>query len=300
MNYQKNNLKIFIMIVSLLTIGSGLTSAQNAIAINTTINSTSCNSTSATFTVSKQSSGYTYTWTCITAGKAEESLGTGASVSKIFSNGGLYLIQLHSQNDILGTQQDTTTTLIVEPYAYLTTTAIDESTGKISFTLHYTAGNTYSIDFGDGTSSTVSSSSTTHTYTKQGVYRAIITATGSTCSNKDTVAVKVTSSYFTDTTYVVGSDSINMFPNVFSPDGEKYKLFQIPTNGKNEYTLEIYNQGGILVYKSVSPLIQWDGRLLNNEKAKQGLYFYIIRLNGEALPKDSKKGKKVHPLMLYR
>lgn len=301
MNQQKNIIRNLIMIVSLLIIGSGLISAQDKIAINTTINSTGCNSTSATFTVSKQSSGFAYTWTCSTAGKVDESLGTGATITKSFTKGGLYLIHLHSQNDILGTQQDTSATLIVEPYAYLTTTAIDGSSGQVSFSLHYATGNTYAIDFGDGASATISASTTTHTYTKQGVYKAIITATGSSCSNKDTIPVKVISSYFSDTTYVVGTDSINMFPNVFSPnDDNSNDIFYIPTNGNSEYTLEVYNQGGMLVYKSVSPLIQWDGRLLNNDKAKQGLYFYIVKLNGEALPKDGKKGKKVHPLMLYR
>jgi len=66
-------------------------------------------------------------------------------------------------------------------------------------------------------------------------------------------------------------------PNVFTPDGDGINdLFLVQTNGTTVYALNIYSRNGVLVYKSVSPTVVWDGMLQSGIKASSGTYFYTI------------------------
>lgn len=66
-------------------------------------------------------------------------------------------------------------------------------------------------------------------------------------------------------------------PNVFTPNDDGLNdLFYVATDGNNIYNLRIYSRTGMLVYKSESKSIIWDGRLPGGEEVEQGIYYYTI------------------------
>lgn len=117
------------------------------------------------------------------------------------------------------------------------------------------------------------------------------------CLNPMCDSVKVTPSVTTTYT-VTGTDSLGCqteriititieipclnltIPNVITPDYPgPYGVnneFYIKTENVNDWSLIIYNRWGIEVYESSNPLQYWDGSTLSNEKAPDGVYYYII------------------------
>ena len=70
-------------------------------------------------------------------------------------------------------------------------------------------------------------------------------------------------------------------PNSFTPDGDGINdVFRPVVNRalEGEYTLEIYNRWGELVFETKDPDQGWDGLSLQKEKAQVGMYVYRIRL----------------------
>ncbi len=73
------------------------------------------------------------------------------------------------------------------------------------------------------------------------------------------------------------SDTLKI-PNVFSPNEDNINdFFEVKTDGISTYSFAVYTRSGTLIYKTESPIIQWDGRSLSGHKMKNGIYFYIIR-----------------------
>ncbi len=72
-------------------------------------------------------------------------------------------------------------------------------------------------------------------------------------------------------------------PNIFTPNGDGMNdYFRIRTDGINRYIFSVYTRSGILVYKSESPNIIWDGRSFSGEEMHSGIYFFIInQINGD-------------------
>ena len=79
------------------------------------------------------------------------------------------------------------------------------------------------------------------------------------------------------TTKRIGIANILEVPNVFTPnDDAKNDYFIVRTNGISNYTFSVYTRSGILVYRSQSPDISWDGRSFSGQVLSQGLYYYTI------------------------
>jgi gliding motility-associated-like protein len=66
-------------------------------------------------------------------------------------------------------------------------------------------------------------------------------------------------------------------PTVFTPNDDSYNdELKIPTNGKTIFSFKVFSRNGIMVYKTESKILSWDGRLSSGDKALPGIYFYII------------------------
>jgi gliding motility-associated-like protein len=134
---------------------------------------------------------------------------------------------------------------------------------------------TYTWEFSDG--NIYSGKSFIHTFPGAGLYSlhfSVIDQTG--CSNEFEGSI------------VVGN--VIDVPNVFSPNGDDINDYMhIITNGINVYSLEIFSRSGLLVFKSESSYLIWDGRSLSGQEMSQGIYYYVIKqIDGP--PGSEKKG----------
>ena len=83
------------------------------------------------------------------------------------------------------------------------------------------------------------------------------------------------------TTRRIGIANILEVPNVFTPnDDTRNDFFIVRTDGISNYTFSVYTRSGILVYRSQSPDISWDGRSFSGQVLSQGLYYYTIEQKG--------------------
>ncbi len=72
-------------------------------------------------------------------------------------------------------------------------------------------------------------------------------------------------------------------PNIFTPNGDHVNdFFEVHTDGRTVFSLQIFTMTGQLIFKSESRSIIWDGRLTNGSIAIPGTYLYIIdRVSGD-------------------
>jgi gliding motility-associated-like protein len=67
-------------------------------------------------------------------------------------------------------------------------------------------------------------------------------------------------------------------PNVFSPNGDgKNDVFIIEGMCIKDYTIEIFDRWGLLVYKGTNNSSAWDGRSPSGEICPDGTYYYILK-----------------------
>ena len=65
-------------------------------------------------------------------------------------------------------------------------------------------------------------------------------------------------------------------PTAFSPDGDGINdYFNVIGQGLTNYTIEIYNRWGQMVFKSNDMSVKWDGNF-RNKKAPAGTYVYKV------------------------
>lgn len=79
------------------------------------------------------------------------------------------------------------------------------------------------------------------------------------------------------------------YPNVFTPNDDNMNdYFLVLTNGKTVYSLRIYSRSGMLVYRSESPTIIWDGRNQSGQELPPDIYFFTIEsVDGTGSPATS-------------
>ena len=66
-------------------------------------------------------------------------------------------------------------------------------------------------------------------------------------------------------------------PNAFSPDGDGFNdYFRVVAQGLKDYSIEIYNRWGQMVFKSNDITNQWDGKF-NNKPMPSASYVYKIK-----------------------
>ena len=68
-----------------------------------------------------------------------------------------------------------------------------------------------------------------------------------------------------------------VLPNIFTPNGDgRNDYFRIRTDGLSTYRFSVYTRSGVLVFKSESPYVVWDGRSFNGEEMRNGIYYFTI------------------------
>jgi len=71
-------------------------------------------------------------------------------------------------------------------------------------------------------------------------------------------------------------------PNVFSPNGDGVNDLFRPLPGwrfVQSIDLYVYNRWGQIVYRSITPSIDWDGTNMQGVPVEEGTYYYRIRIN---------------------
>jgi gliding motility-associated-like protein len=98
--------------------------------------------------------------------------------------------------------------------------------------------------------------------------------------------------YFTvvDTNGCIGRDSLlvispecvkeKLIPNVFTPDGDgKNDLFFIPgVCDSEDYSLNIYNRWGALIFSTTHRDNRWDGNTMAGKEAPAGTYYFMVKV----------------------
>lgn len=199
----------------------------------------------------------------------------------VFGKGGLYEVKLIA----VGENKTDSATIQIEvidaaraEFKSLKDTIFLPS-AEVRFINQTIDGLAYKWDFGDGGSSI--EMNPTHVYTEQGLYNVKLTVVDiHGCTSDSIVSVYVANMFI-------------VYPNAFIPDidhanGGEYtldiadvdyrstKVFYpiwkgVDTN--KEYTLQIFNRWGALVYQSKDLMIGWDG-YIDGDLAPQGIYMY--------------------------
>lgn len=120
--------------------------------------------------------------------------------------------------------------------------------------------------FPDGTE--MNDSITEYTFSNKGIYKVFFKISDSnSCADSIVKEVPI-------------SDSL-LIPNVFSPNGDDQNdYFSVATSGEENWQFRIFTRSGMQVYYSNAPTIFWDGRLIDGRYAPEGVYFYVIDMEG--------------------
>jgi gliding motility-associated-like protein len=142
----------------------------------------------------------------------------------------------------------------------------------LSFWNNSSGAQTYLWDFGDGSTST--DFAPFHLFNN--------------AENEEITVTLVAASNLgcTDTTeFLIEFDPglVYYIPNSFTPDGDQYNQVFLPifTYGidPSNYSLEIYNRWGELIFESKNPAIGWDGTYSTNGiQCQNGSYLYKITI----------------------
>ncbi|MFN7014039.1 MAG: gliding motility-associated C-terminal domain-containing protein, partial [Bacteroidia bacterium] len=138
-------------------------------------------------------------------------------------------------------------------------------------------------DFGNGqTGNTPGVGQTqTITYNDFGDYEIILIAYDGQPRCADTVSVKVK----------VDGKSALIMPNIFSPNGDgsndvfkpiPYDKDAKPDGTRNitEYSLQIFDRWGNMVFETNDFSTGWDGKRKNGSQASDGVYYWIVNATG--------------------
>jgi gliding motility-associated-like protein len=166
------------------------------------------------------------------------------------------------------------TSLFAQPDASFTFDISRLQTYSVRFnvTNHTMADTTaylFEWDFGDG--ETGSYPLILHTYKTAGTYTV-------TLNVSDITAPAITSTFSAN---VFITDAFDV-PNVFTPDGDGINdQFIVQSNGVTPITITIFNRAGTVVFKNTAPTVIWDGRTPSGDRARPGVYYYVITSDDE-------------------
>lgn len=139
----------------------------------------------------------------------------------------------------------------------------------------------YIWHFGDDDMSYVTNP--THSYDTYGEFEVILNANNEyNCPDQARLVVTV-------------NPSFELFvPNAFTPDGDEYNnTFMATGYGilENDFTMEIYNRWGELIFESHNMQIGWDGSYgAGTERVQDGTYTWVIRFRDLTNTKHEKNG----------
>ena len=142
------------------------------------------------------------------------------------------------------------------------------------------AGKINKWNFGDGKTAK-NISNPVHVYDVPGIYTVVLNSTTIDGKTKnDSIKIEV-----------YGNSSLSSIPTTFTPneDGDQ-DFFIIKSENIKGMNATILEGNGTIVYSYKGVEIKWDGRNKKGEKAKEGLYYYIIDAEGIDGKKIEKKG----------
>lgn len=90
-------------------------------------------------------------------------------------------------------------------------------------------------------------------------------------------------------------------PNAFSPNGDQINdTFDILLENATQYTLEIYDRWGGLLFSTSDLNVSWDGNTGNGNRAPEGVYLYKLLYQGVSDRNIPFTGKRVGSVTLIR
>ncbi|MGQ0827323.1 MAG: gliding motility-associated C-terminal domain-containing protein, partial [Bacteroidota bacterium] len=209
----------------------------------------------------------TYTWTPTTS----LSSSTGSTVSAGPSNTTTYTVT--GTSTATGCTGSTTVvvTILPSPVANFTMSpASPVAPNKVvTFTDVSTNPGDPEWNFGDPLSmdNTSTLTSPTHTYSTEGDYCITLASTNATSGCSDTTTKCI----------IVIGEAVIIFPNVFTPNGDKINdIFYFHTKGVSALKCTIYDRWGLKMYEWNTVTGGWDGSAKNGSPAPDGVYYFIM------------------------
>lgn len=213
----------------------------------------------------------TYSWE-----SNNQNIGTTNTLAFDFISAGTYNITLTTTMNGCTSTATLTNPIIVDAYpiaAFEPSSEMFTEPGQgLSFWNNSSGAQTYLWDFGDGSTST--EFAPFHLFNN--------------AENEEITVTLVAASNLgcTDTTqFLIEFDPglVYYIPNSFTPDGDQYNQVFLPifTYGidPSNYSLEIYNRWGELIFESKNPAIGWDGTYSTNGiQCQNGSYLYKITI----------------------
>ena len=167
-----------------------------------------------------------------------------------------------------------------EPIASISASPVGGTVPLIVNLTNTGTGKTNKWTFSDGKKAN-DASNPVHVFETPGIYSVILSsvnADGKTAT--DSIKVEVT-----------GNSSITSVPKEFSPNGDgKLDVFVLQSKNIAHMDAKIFDKKGTVVYKSEGIDAKWDGNDLQGNKAKEGIYFYLINAEGLDGKKYEQKG----------
>jgi len=116
----------------------------------------------------------------------------------------------------------------------------------------------------DNTSYLQGDTVTTHLFNSAGSHTvSLLVKAGAGCLDTTTITINTT-------------DTLDA-PNIFTPNNDgQNDMFIIKTNGYNNFTLDIFNRWGAIVYSVTAKRLQWDGYSSAGIPVPAGVYFYHV------------------------
>ena len=213
-------------------------------------------------------SGITYTWNANGL-----NIGTGSSLSEIFTNAGCYDITLIASNGNCSSSTTATDFICVEntPSAAFTSSSLELSGELENFTFSNNSlgADNYLWDFGNGTTSTTTNPTVNYTGVNGNILVTLYAYSINGCVDSTSIVI----SYEEDAIFYV--------PNTFTPDQDEFNQTWGPvfTQGFDPYNFELYifNRWGELIWESHDAAARWDGTYgENNSYCQDGTYTWRI------------------------
>lgn len=184
-----------------------------------------------------------------------------------------YSVIATDANGCVNTDEITITVLTVPVSDFSADVNIGNPPLLVNFTNNSSNGNSYSWNYGDGSTST-SFNAPPHTYNFVGTYTVQLEISNGTCSDVSSMVITV----------IPYPDPIVHIPNVFTPNGDQVNdEFFFDMQYVKSIEIRIFNRWGNKILEMNDINSKWDGKENGND-VSDGVYFYqytLVDLNGK-------------------
>ncbi len=244
----------------------------NPVVSFTSDKTSGCEPLKVEFSETTEGSNDTYLWR-FTNNKDISSISNLPNPIHFFEKGGTYDVSLTVTSDKGCTASlDSTNYILVfdKPIAQFEAddkgkTIIDR---VVTFDNYSTEGVSYLWIFGDGNTSTETSPAHEYPNVIRTYEATLIASSVHRCLDTATQLIRIT-------------DEATLFvATAFSPNGDgTNEFFPIKGNGikPEDFSLNIYDRWGMIIFQTTNYKEAWDGRLANGERAPSGLYYWVLK-----------------------